>query len=162
MPHIKHFQQIADLHHTFDALYRLERTHQELDATALAYRKQAAADYLHLSDALSLEELLAHAAIEDSVYVYLLAVENGVVRGDAPVRRPDADVAIQVFQERIDRMCAQFGATEEQLAKDPFFAKRYAACKYYRFQFSLPGWVNTMPESVPDIVTKYGKRSSSH
>lgn len=162
MPHIKHFQTLADIRNNYALLLRFETHQDEMRTEDVAKFERLCSyevDKLRFDKTLTPEQAFAQARQESAVFDYLLSVENNLARGETDNVRPGADYAIRVFQLWIDRLRDITGATDEsQLAKHPLFKKQYEACKHYRFQFSLPGWVNKMPESVPAFATKHGKR----
>lgn len=159
MPHIKHFQNLADIRSNYNMLLRLETYQEDMqseDPAKFARLCSYEVDKLRFDTGLSPEQAFAQARQENAVFEYLLSVQNNLALGETDNVRPDADYAIHVFQVWIDRLLDITGApSEAQLAKHPLFKKQYAACKHYRFQFSLPGWVNKMPATVPAFATKH-------
>lgn len=165
MPHIKHFQTLADIRNNYAFLLRFEAHQDAMRAEDTAKFERLCSyelDKLRFDANLTPEQAFAQARQESAVFDYLLSVENHLARGENDAVRPDADYAIAVFQLWIDRLRDITGAPDERtLARDPFFKKQYEACKHYRFQFSLPGWVNKMPASVPTYASKHNKQEET-
>lgn len=160
MPHIKHFQPLADIANNYDWLLRFEANQDDMrqkDAAKFERLCGYELEKLRFDPNMTLDAAFAQARQEYAVFEYLLSVNRNLARGKTDNVRPDADYAVHVFDTWITRLLDITGCdTEAELAKNPYFKKQYAACRYYRFQFSLPGWVEQMPATVPTFATKHG------
>lgn len=144
MPHIKYLQPLADIE---------DRYSDWLDMIEKGDRLPARLRMLE-SDGWTMDdkELILR---EQNVLRFLIGRQNGFVHGGPAYCPYRADVE-SCFHRHLTYLDETFGCNADTVRTftdgyKKMVAKEYHACRYYLFQFSLPGWVEKLPERIQSV-----------
>lgn len=163
MAQIKYFQALADLMRPYQdffmySTYMLEdyysenkrdRKEQEVFRSLNDYIPHYFRDFMHgRRETISLETV-ERIKYEMNLLSYMMGVRFDRYALE-PLVRPKPEEIQELLQRLLDYYCDIYKRTPEEMYKhpNPLVKKMCLCCKYYIFQYSLPGYVNKLPEVI--------------
>ncbi|AEO93313.1 gp42 [Bacillus phage G] len=143
MPHMKFFQQVADIQNHLEKV--IDAFHEEKF-------------FLLESWGIDKSERIANILEEIEVCRYIIGCRLSIVRKNN-VKKPSYEAVSRCFNrhlyflEKIHRVKpnSRYPSSDYRY----HVTKEAKACKHYLFKFSLPAWVDKLPEEILTYENKY-------
>jgi len=144
MPHMKYFQSIATIQAHYKDILR-------------AYDDETYGKVLLETWGISWNE---KEAIKEELDVleYLISCQHGLAlwRSEDSIK-PTVELVNRCFNRHLDFLERIHGCHQTNVNRqgNPSIVKQYKACRHYLFQFSLPAWLEKLPDEILTFENKY-------
>lgn len=142
--HMKYFQALADIKNHYDTILQVIKSSSEYDSMLLYSWGFMPSEEKEIIE-------------ERDVLRYLVACQT-MLTHDTRVCKPSPEVVERCFNRHIRFLDNIHNCNVTNVNKHPsvLVRKEYKACRHYLFQFSLPGWVEKMPDEILTYEERYG------
>lgn len=142
MPKMKYFQSLASIRDHYDDILR--------NFQSETYGKRLLETWnISWEERESIQE-------EKEVLSYLIGCQLSIVHNQN-VKKPTIEIAKRCFNRHLDFLEQIHGCHQTNVNRqgNPSIVKQYKACRHYLFQFSLPAWLEKLPDEILTFENKY-------
>jgi hypothetical protein len=109
--------------------------------------------FLHIRGACLEEKILLREEEKAIYYLSRLRTEVAI----KTIYKPPTEVVLRALNRQLlflDKIYKVTEKTYKDKSKNKIAIKRYKACKYYLFKFTLKAWVDSLPEYIEGLKNK--------